>query len=1182
MKRASLITALLLWAILGCLTAFAVNPMPGDPLTGSGVVSRTVNTYTTLTSTSQPSAIVSDTNGWGIPATAAAPTNIFEGTLTLASVTTTGNYTGIYDPLNYGSVTAWKHLGANSGTSLVLQFVQNGSWLIPVTQGLQYTGSSNWNIIIGYGRVWNETTDNGYSRASFPFTLAEYNQNCVHNGEMTFLFKSSGAISHVFYQIDTEVCEYWQANFYGNLTATYTPSTISGDTTMENNAATEITNRIPTEPFASLATDYPNSGVNTSEFIGQYLHPTYIAGYGLYINGVNYVSACQTRTDDYAFCSEMRWPSYSVSKSAFVETALSRLGQQFGSGVYSLLLKNYVSQYTIGGTWTSTTFDNMADMASGNYISTGFETDENSTTETTDFIDAVPYYNYNSPSSASKIYGAFKYWTTSTTPGTTWVYHSHDAFLLTSAMETYAQGQLGLSTDLWNKILSDVYAPLSVSQGMQQIMRTACNNQSTSSNCSSTTKVSATGAPIGSYGMYFIPDDLAKVGYFFNNNDGVINGTQVLDPARENDTMVRTSNLGLTVPDSGLYTGTPIVANTYHYNNDYWTKYWTTTEFPPNSGATENGGLATNPFNSTFTCQFWIPFMSGYGGISVLLLPNNAVYYLVSDDNEAYWTYAVEQINLVKPMCGTGINYPANGATLTSNQQTFQWYMYNTATMSATVPTAPVPATGYWLDIGKEQGGNEYYSSGNLGTVLSASVSSLPTDGSTIWVRWYYFASGQWQSIDYSYTAFNGIPSGDSAATITSPAPGSLSGSSVTFNWATGSGATAYWLDVGSAAGGNNYYSSGSLSSSTLQATVNNLPTNGSNVYVTLYTQFSSNGQWAKSPYTYTAYNPAAAAGVLTTPTPGLSTILPGSSVTFGWTAGAGASAYWMDISAVTPGGNEVYSSGNLGNVTTVTANGLPTSGGTIYVTLYSLVGAQWVGNAYTYTAFNASGAAGILTTPTPGLGTILPGSSVTFVWTAGSGASAYWMDISDVAAGGNEVYSSGNLGNVTTVTANGLPTDGSTVYVTLYSLVGSQWVGNAYTYTALNESSCLGTITSPTPGSTLPATGTGPGGTGGTTQVFSWTPSTNPGCAASVTGYWLDAGNVTSENAYFQSLNLGNVTSGTAYNLPTAALNGPGCTIQPWQTYCQEPPTIYMTLWTLVGGAWQAAPAVTYTYAPE
>ena len=801
MKHASLIAAFLIWAALGCVAAFAtVDPMPGDPLTGNGVVNRSVNTVTTLMGTAQPSAIVNDTSGFGIPSTAAAPTNTFEGTIVLSNVTTTGNFADIYDPLNYSADTGFKHLPSNNGSSrnLTLQFVQNGSWLIPVVQGLQYTGSSTatgylcgtsdgcsgsgvgtypqfpwyWNLIIGYGRVWNETTDtyNGYqyTRASFPFTLAEYDQNCVHNGEMTFLFNpnASPKISHVFYQIDYEVCEYWQANFYGNLTPTYTPGTISGDTTMENNAAAEITNRIPTKPFSSLATDYPNSGVNTAEFTAQFSHPTYIAGYGLYLNGVNYVSACQTRDGDYAFCSEMRWPSYSVAKSMFASTALSWLGEKYGTGVYSSLVKSYVPQYTIGGTWTSTTLANMSDMASGNYDSSGFETDEDST-DMSMFLDAAPYYNYGSTSEQSKILYAFSLFHQNyATPGTLWVYHSNDTFLLTSAMQTYLQGQAGSSADIWTSLYTNVYTPLNVSQGMQQIMRTACNNQSTSTNCSPSTGdagLSASGAPMGADGMYLIADDVAKIGYFLDNEDGVIGSTQVLEPTRQNYATVRTSNTGLQVPDSAFYVGTPLVANTNKYGAGYWTKYWTTTEFPPNSGASEDpiyGGIngATNPFNSTFTCQFWIPYMSGYGGHTVMLLPNNAVYYIFSDDGEFDWTYAVEQINLVKPMCGTGINYPAPGATLKGSSQTFQWYMYNTATMSPTAPTAPVPATGYSLSVGKEVGGTEYYSSGLLGQVLSQTVTGLPTNGSAIYVQWCYYENNSTTASgcdNYTYTAYN-------------------------------------------------------------------------------------------------------------------------------------------------------------------------------------------------------------------------------------------------------------------------------------------------------------------------------------------------------------------------------------------------------------------------------------------
>ena len=119
-----------------------------------------------------------------------------------------------------------------------------------------------------------------------------------------------------------------------------------------------------------------------------------------------------------------------------------------------------------------------------------------------------------------------------------------------------------------------------------------------------------------------------------------------------------------------------------------------------------------------------------------------------------------------------------------------------------------------------------------------------------------------------------------------------LAGNSVTFWWAGYPGATAYWLDVGKEPGGNEYYQSGSLPASTFSQTVNSLPSDGSTVYATWY--YLLNGSWVSTGYTYTAYNVRGAQGVITTPTPG--STFNGSSVTFDWTAGAGASAYWLDV----------------------------------------------------------------------------------------------------------------------------------------------------------------------------------------------------------------------------------------------------------------------------------------------
>jgi hypothetical protein len=381
-----------------------------------------------------------------------------------------------------------------------------------------------------------------------------------------------------------------------------------------------------------------------------------------------------------------------------------------------------------------------------------------------------------------------------------------------------------------------------------------------------------------------------------------------------------------------------------------------------------------------------------------------------------------------------GLYSPAGNSTLTSTSVAFAWD-------SSSVGAGPdYGATAYWLDVGMEQGAHEYYSSGSLpATTFSETVNGLPTNGSPVWARWYYFVNGNWLYNDYNYTGLNG---NSSEGVITSPPPSStLNGNSVAFSWTAGVGAAAYWLDAGSTAGAHDIYSSGNLGN-VLTTTVSGLPTNGSTVYVTLYSEVG--GQWFGNAYTYTAFSLAAAAGVLTAPTPG--SVLSGSSVTFDWTMGSGASAYWIDVGS-TAGAHDMYSSGNLGNVTTLTVNGLPTDAVIIYVTLYSLIGSTWSGNAYTYTALNATSGLAVMQTPVPG--STLSGTEATFTWSSDPSGTGYWVDVSAIAPGGNDLDSSGNLGTALTQTIYNLPATnpGTTIYVTLYSYVGGQWLNNAYSY---------------------------------------------------------------------------------------------------------------------------------------
>ena len=68
-----------------------------------------------------------------------------------------------------------------------------------------------------------------------------------------------------------------------------------------------------------------------------------------------------------------------------------------------------------------------------------------------------------------------------------------------------------------------------------------------------------------------------------------------------------------------------------------------------------------------YHCDFWVPMMSGYGGNSVLLLPNGATFYIFSDGGEWEWFGAVNEINKIAPFChGTSLGASRSNTFLPS------------------------------------------------------------------------------------------------------------------------------------------------------------------------------------------------------------------------------------------------------------------------------------------------------------------------------------------------------------------------------------------------------------------------------------------------------------------------------------------------------------------------------------
>ena len=288
------------------------------------------------------------------------------------------------------------------------------------------------------------------------------------------------------------------------------------------------------------------------------------------------------------------------------------------------------------------------------------------------------------------------------------------------------------------------------------------------------------------------------------------------------------------------------------------------------------------------------------------------------------WRQADYQFTSPTPALTT----PTPGSSLAGDSATFAWAANG------------APVTEWWLYVGTSEGANDLHDSGSLGTQLSTTVTALPTDGSTLFVRLFFKISGSWQEADYQFTA--------TTPALTTPTLGSsLAGDSATFAWAAnGAPVTEWWLYVGTSLGANDLHDSGSLGTQ-LSTTVTALPTDGSTLFVRLF--FKISGTWVQADYQFTSASPA-----LTTPTLGSS--LAGDSATFAWAAnGAPVTEWWLYV-GTSEGANDLHDSGSLGTQLSTTVTALSTDGSTLFVRLFFKISGTWRQADYQFTSASSSG----------------------------------------------------------------------------------------------------------------------------------------------------------------------------------------------------------------------------------
>ena len=557
-----------------------------DPLTGSGQVNRTALSMSTLLNGSDPGTLV-DYSHYALPTDAAMPQNQFEGTLELFGEATGGAFDEHKDTFRYtGSQdTTRKHL-----PEFAFAFVQTGSHIFPVERGSITSSHPEWEYVLTPGRVWDEASDGGYSRVALPFALQQKNANCLHNGVMTFLFKNDGSVSDVAYQIAGETCLYYQFDMWGQLDASYTPHVVSNAASLTSAYQAEVNNRIPVKPLSALALDYPGTDYTRFAAPGG-KDPAAISLVGYVIDGTHYAGGCSSRQGSYPYCASLVVPSYSTAKSVFAGGALMRLEKKY-PGSFNQSIGNYVGACNSNGNWNDVSFGNAVDMGTGNYGLAGYMSDEGAS-HTNDLFLAEDH--------ASKISYSCTQYARKATPGTKWVYHTSDTYILGTAMNAYLKGIEGSSKDIFTDVvLGEVLAPLGVSPTAEFTRRTYDGVQQ----------------PFAGWGLMWLRDDAAKIGSFY-----AAGSQPVLDQAQLDAALQKNS------ADRGL---DPLTD--YKYNNGFWAHE-----------VSANMSGCSSPL--------WIPFMSGYGGITVLILPNNSVYYYFSDDDQFLWMDAAEEAHSIRSLC---------------------------------------------------------------------------------------------------------------------------------------------------------------------------------------------------------------------------------------------------------------------------------------------------------------------------------------------------------------------------------------------------------------------------------------------------------------------------------------------------------------------------------------------------
>ncbi len=146
-------------------------------------------------------------------------------------------------------------------------------------------------------------------------------------------------------------------------------------------------------------------------------------------------------------------------------------------------------------------------------------------------------------------------------------------------------------------------------------------------------------------------------------------------------------------------------------------------------------------------------FLRAGNGTTILSVGNHIISATVTD-SDGLIASATVNVVVEGGSVESEITTPVPGSVLSGSTETFSWIDRRNDGGNDWI--------SHWVYVGSSFGRNQYFNGGPQGAASSVTVTGLPTDGSTVYVRLWWRKAGQsWQFVDYTYTAATDIAASD-------------------------------------------------------------------------------------------------------------------------------------------------------------------------------------------------------------------------------------------------------------------------------------------------------------------------------------------------------------------------------------------------------------------------------------